>query len=62
MAESAKQVQQFNSFTDGLDKDKVVDFEKLVIAWEADHRQPNPYAVVSSSKCFVTYLLRSVPY
>lgn len=59
-AESAKHVQQYKSFTDGLDPDKIEEFEKLVTTWEADHRKLNPYAVVSSCKC--AYLLRLMHY
>ena len=50
LAESAKHVEQFKMFNEGLDADTVHAFEEMVLAWDADHKQPNPYAAASSCK------------
>jgi hypothetical protein len=50
LAESAKHVEQFKMFNEGLDADTIQAFEKMVLAWDVDHKQPNPYAVTSSCK------------
>ncbi|RDB28096.1 hypothetical protein Hypma_001549 [Hypsizygus marmoreus] len=40
--------QAFNTFTEGLHQEhaeEVVEWERMVEAWEADHLKPNPYAL-----------------
>ncbi|KAF9504603.1 hypothetical protein BS47DRAFT_1368667 [Hydnum rufescens UP504] len=48
--ESAKHVEQFESFTGGLDPVMVQEYENAILAWEADCSKPNPDYVRSSSK------------
>ncbi|KAF9503876.1 hypothetical protein BS47DRAFT_1309106, partial [Hydnum rufescens UP504] len=48
--ESVKHVEQFKSFTGGLDPATVREYENMILAWEADHSKLNPYSVMSSSK------------
>ncbi|KAF9504167.1 hypothetical protein BS47DRAFT_1368992 [Hydnum rufescens UP504] len=48
--ESAKHVEQFKSFTGGLDPAMVQEYENTILAWEADCSKPNPYYIRSLSK------------
>ncbi|KAF9516229.1 hypothetical protein BS47DRAFT_1442286 [Hydnum rufescens UP504] len=48
--ESAKHVEQFESFTGGLDPAMVQEYKNMILAWEVDHSKLNPYSVMSSSK------------
>jgi hypothetical protein len=57
LVESAKHIEQCNSFIDRLKLEKIQEYEAMVLEWEADHSRPTPYATMSSSKCLQFYVL-----